>query len=291
MAKKQAEPTATEPISKPEVAESLPTVQETKAVSGIPETYNPEEWGQAQLTSRDVVIPRILLMQPMSPQVTDGKAAFGEFRESLNEEKLGKFDESFDVVPFWMEKVWVESQLIPAQKAGQPPEKKWFRTIPVTPANENLPSEGDSLDMSTGEMVNVVRDRVMNFYVLLANELNLGGAIPYVLPFRRTSMQAGKKLATQMYMKNINAGKSPASMVMSVFSKKESATINGQSVTYAVADIKPSGWAKPEHVADAFKWLQIMKSGKAKVHDESYAKEEATKEQPAPMPQEGTGNF
>jgi hypothetical protein len=277
------------------IQEKAVAVKQENRPSAITEQpYDPSVWGQANLTSRDVIIPRVLLMQPMSPQVTDGKAVFGEFRESLNDEVLGKFENGFDVIPFLMKKVFVESQVIPPAKAGGRPEKKWLRTIDITPENEALPYEGEATLPDTGEVVPVIRDRVMNFYVLLKAELELGGAIPYIISFRRTSMTAGKKMTTQMYMKNINAGKTPASMVMHIFAKKESNQIDGQNVTYAIADVKPVEQTPDRMIAEAFRWLQIVKDGNAKVHEDSYAKEaagESAEVKVGPVPQEGTGNF
>ena len=46
------------------------------------------DWGASPLSAKDIIIPRMLVMQPMSDMVTAGEAAFGEFRDSLNKEKL-----------------------------------------------------------------------------------------------------------------------------------------------------------------------------------------------------------
>ena len=59
-----------------------------------------DEWGGSPITSQDIILPRILMMQPMSDMVTEGNAAFGEFRESLNGTKLGDFKNPIEIVPF-----------------------------------------------------------------------------------------------------------------------------------------------------------------------------------------------
>lgn len=208
-------------------------------------------WDVPSISQRDVLIPAILLMQPMSPQVTDGKAAFGEFRETLNQEVLGKFEEGFEFVPFKLVKIFVE-------QIDLGDEKEFLRVVEITPANESLPYEDH--EMIDGKEVKIIRDRVMKFYVLLKSELDQGAAIPYTLSFKRTSYQAGQKLATQMFIKNLNSGKTPASMVMTVTAAKKTQ----DNKTWAAANCVPSGNASDRYVSEAFRWLEIVNSGKAK---------------------------
>jgi hypothetical protein len=256
---------------------------------GDPNAYDPEAWGQASITSKDVIIPRILLMQPMSPGVTEGKAKFGDFIESMNSEKLGDFENGIKVVPFYMEKVFIEYKI--TKKAGGKEEREFFRMVPITPVNENAPYEDEALDQESGEMVPISRDRTMNFYVLLVKELEIESAIPHIISFRKSSLNAGKKMTTQMYMKNINAGKNPASMIMSVLSKKQTGVIDGNNVTYGVCDVAPVGQTPPEYISEAFRWLQIIKEGKTKVDENSFNAEAGQEINVGPAPSEGTGKF
>lgn len=212
-------------------------------------------WDIPTLSQRDVIIPMILLMQPMSPQVTDEKAAFGEFRESLNMEVLGKFDKGFQFVPFKMVKYFTE-----AIDNGED-ENEWLRNVDITPQNENLPY--NDLEMIEGKEVKIVRDRVMKFFVLLVKELEQGSSIPYTFAFKRSNYKAGQKLATQMFIKNINSGKTPASMVMEITCAKTTS----DNKTWAVSDIKPIAQTENKYIAEAFRWLEIVNSGKAKEHD------------------------
>ena len=246
----------------PVVEAALEKIAEPSVPVVAGEASDLNAWGQAQLTTKDIIIPRILLMQPMSDKVTAGEAAFGEFRESLNNELLGKFEEGFEVVPFHMEKVFVEYD------ASNPKKKEFLRITPITPANENLKYE-DTEVTPEGKKLLVSRDRAMNFYVLLPQEIEVGGAIPYIISARRTSLNAGKKLATQMYMKNLAAGKNPAAVICKITAKKET----NDEGTYGVLDVTPSKATPTEYVAEAFKWLQLIKSGKAKVDEQAFNEE------------------
>ena len=262
MAKKEATKEAEVKEETKAVAEAP---QQTKAMAEAGSIDDMSQWGASSaITSKDIIIPRILLMQPMSDKVTAGEAAFGELRESLANEKLGDFNTKLNIVPFYMEKVFVEFNV------EDPEDKLFLRVVPITPANENLPYEDEEFNEKAGKKIKISRDRTMNFYVLLPSEIDLGTALPYILSFRRSNLQGGKQLATQMYVKNINSGKTPASVVMEVAVGKQS---NEKKQTWAVLNVKPSSPAKVEHIEAAFKWLKMVKDGKAKVDESSYAEE------------------
>lgn len=216
-------------------------------------------WGAPNVTQRDIIIPSIVVQQPTSPLVADGKAAFGEFRESLNNELLGKFEDGFNVIPFFMTKLFIERK--------DNADRSYIGAIQITPQNESLPynDEADVVDKKTGEVTRekITRDRVMRFYVLLEKELKAGAAIPYTISMKRTSFQAGQKLATQMYIKNLNSGKTPASVMMKISSvRKQKETLN-----WAAMDAIAAGPTPDEYVKEAWKWLEIINSGKTKEHN------------------------
>jgi hypothetical protein len=181
---------------------TVPAVREQNAISTQVSNAELDEWGMP-VSARDIIIPNIYLMQPMSEKVTAGDAAFGDFRESLSNEKLGDFKEGFDVVPLMLEKLWVEFD-----DSDDLDEKEYLRTVPVTPANEALPYEDQEKDQETGKMRKIARDLVFRFYVLLLKDLEMGTALPHIISFRRTSLRAGKQLATQMYVKTVQLTRS-----------------------------------------------------------------------------------
>ena len=241
--------------------------EETKAVAtkepnAAVQATDAAAWGANMgISAQDLIIPRILLMQPMSEKVTAGEAKFGEFRESLNWEELGSIEKPFEVLPFHLEKVFVEFDVT------DPKEKKFLRVVPITPANEDLPYE-DQERGESGQMIPISRDRTLNIYVLLPHELEMGSAIPHILSARRTSLQAGKKIATQ-FAKNAQVGKSPAAIIMEVSARKQTE----EKKTWAVMDVKPKRPTPDKYVVEAYKWMQMIVSGKAKVDTASYETE------------------
>jgi hypothetical protein len=245
------------------VQSSVPSVKGENAVAESGTGMNASDWGNGGVSAQDIIIPRILLMQPMSQKVTGGEAAFCEFRESLSNDLIGGIEAPFQIIPFHLEKVWIEFNV------DDPNEKEFLQVVPITPQNQQLPYEYEYRD-EDGKLCKGMRDYTMNFYVLRPEDIEIGAAIPYILSMRRSSLMAGKKLATQMYVKNTNAGKTPASTIMTVSCSK---TTNDKKQTYAIMDIKPLKAAGDAYVREAFKWVSLIQQGKTKAHEESYTEE------------------
>jgi hypothetical protein len=226
------------------------------------------EGSMPALSHKDVIIPAILFMQPMSPQVTGGTAAFGDFIESLNGVKLSKWEEGLEFVPFKMTKHFQEFIDCGAE------QDKYLRTIDITPANEGLPYEDE--EMIEGRKEKIKRIRVMKFYVLLESEVEAGTAIPYTISFKKSSHQAGKKLVSQI-TKNGESGKHPAYMKMKLVAKKET---EGNK-TWGVMDVVPTSAASLELQKKAFDWFQRTRTEKIKEHiDEEVRDVQASEEVP-----------
>jgi len=100
--------------------------------------------------------------------------------------------------------------------------------------------------------------------VLIPDEVKEGGCMPYVLSFRRTSLKAGKKLATQMFVKNRAANKNPAAVVLEVSGHSK----QNDDGEFIVQDVKAKRPSTDEEMVKAYEWYQLIHSGKTKV-DES----------------------
>ncbi len=236
------------------------TVKQTSEVS---EAMDLSSWGVSPgtVSSKDIIIPQIHMMQGMAKKVTAGLAAFGEFRESLGNQLLGGFNKPIEIIPFHMEKLWIEKQTIPD---GKKTKDVYVRTLPMTTENENLPWD---------ERVNGLGDfRVYTykFYVLLGNgEVNSG--IPHTIFLSKSSRKAGQKIATQMFVLNANAGKIPPATAMELSSNS---TTNDDG-TYAVADARATRPATAGEMQSAFRWLKLVKGGEVK-EDTTIEEEAAT---------------
>lgn len=213
---------------------------------------NLDAWGESPVSSRDIIIPKILAMQGLSELVTEGKAAFGDFVDSVSGEVLGSITKPLKFVPFYMEKVWI----ISSKKQGD--QKFEFEKYePVTPNNLDKPFTEFIMDRE------YKNEYSLQFYVLRPED----PSIPYVISFKSTSSRAGKILSTQMYVRNRAAGLTPASYVMELGGKKE----KNDKGTFVVMETKPVEKTSPELLVEAMNWLQIIRQGGAKVAAEAPA--------------------
>lgn len=203
-----------------------------------------DAWGDTNVDSRDVVIPKILLMQSTSEFVGEGTAKLGDFVDQLDKKVIGGFDRPIYVVPFHMEKVWIIS------KKGTGDSKFVFdRYEPVGTQQYPLTERVGDVEWKY--------EYTQQFYCLRLDDPSL----PYVIAFKSTSSKAGKALTTQMYVRNKTAGKIPPAYVMEISSRKE----KNDKGTFAVMEVKQSQETPPELIAEAYKWFKTVKSGSARV--------------------------
>lgn len=259
---------------KPKKGKEEPVYQEDKALEVkknnaaaiVAPVTSMEDWG-VEASSEDLVIPKLMLCQPMSDKVTAGDAAFGDIRDSLENVKYADFKTPLQFVPFFLQRKWVEYKLVP-KPGSHEVEKVYTGTVPLV-TNPRAPGYNDKLayeEIINGEKIQ--RDRVLDFYVLILDQIKEGG-IPHVISFRRSSMKAGKALYTQSYVKNIAAGKTPASFVMELSVKKES----NDKGTFGVMEVKSGREITPEEMASVTMWLGIIKAGKVKVDESDLAED------------------
>lgn len=214
---------------------------------------NLAEWGDTPaLSSRDTVIPRVMLCQMMSKPVINEEAKFGDLIDSVDKTKLGSFKDAFEVVPFHYAPVWVEKEW--DEKAD---EFKYLRTLPITPENDDLPFED-----SDGK---IMRVRTLQFFVLDPKDLT---ALPRIISFRSTSLKAGRNLSTLMYVRNKAAGLPPPAQAVKITVEKTS----NDKGTFAVLHVEPTRRTTPEEMAEAFKWFKAVntKSSAIKVDNSEF---------------------
>lgn len=227
----------------------------TKPAAEVALSTTVEDWGtDVFLGGQDIIIAKILPMQGPSELVTDGKAVIGEFRDSLSSEKLGSIADPIHIVPFHVEKVW---DIL--EEDGD--QFKWVRSEPliedpVKPGyNDNLPWN----DKENG--IDIKRVRRMNFYVMIVSQLEGGTAMPYVLSFKSTSYREGKKLFTQMYMRNRRSNLPPPAYTFKLSGTKE----KNDKGTFIVLKIDLDRRSTNEEMKECLSWFQLIRKGSVKV--------------------------
>ena len=196
-------------------------------------------WGDdTQVESKDIILPRLYMMQALSQLVSDDKAKVGDLVNSVTEEKLGDYETPVKFVPFKVEKLWFNYLA-----TGDKPE---FESIePVTAANINRPNE------TTVDGVKRTHQYALRAYTLVEGE-----QLPLVITFKSTSLRAGKQLMTEMFVKNKMAGKNPAARYMELISKKE----KNDKGTFCVFSLKAGDASPSEMQSTALQWVRTLAS-------------------------------
>jgi hypothetical protein len=209
------------------------------------------------ISTNDILIPKITLMQAMSQLVAEGEASVGEFRDTVDHEKFGDYKTPFEIIPFYITRKWVEYDVSTTKKGID----LSFRAIVPIITNPASPKYNDSLPYTSDDGL-ISRVRVQDLYCILPDEVELGTAFPYVIPFQKTSAKAGKKAYTQMYIRNGEKGASYCTLDVSA-----KATTNDKG-TFGVLDVKAKRKSTEAELKEAYKWYKIVSSGRTKV-DES----------------------
>jgi hypothetical protein len=215
-------------------------------------------WGGGQnLTSNDIVIGKILPLQFMSDKVKEKKGEYGQFRDTVTNKMFGDLTKPFEFIPFYMEKKWIEFDII-TNKAGA--RKREYKQIVPIVDNAALAGYNDDLPyVDAGQ--NIERDRCMDFYVMIPEEIATGEALPYLLSFRRTSLKAGKKLAMQMYTRNTRKGAAPAAITMLLSGKD----VSNDDGSFVVQDVEAARETTQEELKECFEWYKLVRKGVTKV--------------------------
>lgn len=208
-------------------------------------------WGADQdISSQDVMISKILPMQGSSKLIGEGKAMFGEYRDSVTEELLGSIKEPVEFIPFHCEKFWIVNK-----KESNENRFKYAYREPITRENENR-----SWTEKIGD-VEYKYEYTFMFYVIFPKDVEDGIPTPRTIQFKSTSVRGGKKLFTQMFVRNKQMKLTPASFVMSLLGKKMSNSDN----TWISLDVETSRKSTQPEMMAAFELFNAVKGGEQKV--------------------------
>ena len=135
----------------------------------------------------DIIVPRILLMQAMSPQVTNAQAQMGEIRDSIDGALLGNEKHPLDIV------ICHRFKTISVMKGDKGEE--FGGILPGTPENWMLPYE-ENEEQPDGGFVKIQRRKTYNYYVL---PLELDGeGLPFLISLSRTGTTTAKIINTKI---------------------------------------------------------------------------------------------
>jgi hypothetical protein len=221
-----------------------------------------DEWGAGpDVSKNDVIIPKLWLMQASSKLVGARKAQMGDLVNSATGEVVGNIDDGIEMVPFFVDKVWIINEFNPQNN-----QFDYKETIAIDASNEDWPWS----DKVNG--VAVKRTRCLNFFALLPNEIKKGNSLPFQVSFRGTSLKAGKQLMTQMYVLNRNQKLPPPAKAIKLAGKVES----NDKGTFAVLSVEVARDSSREEMIASLDLYKSMQKKEMKVD----STEENTQQEP-----------
>lgn len=239
----------------------MPNQEVTKTETNLPTGYR--TLSDLGFEAKDILIPRLMLAQNTSEAVGAGAAKLGDIYNSLSGEVLGGGQTLVELVPLHVFKTW---RIYNMSEEFRAQGGKLIRVDAFTAANADQKWEGvDTVSDNKGgtKQVPVRRDLCYNAFVLLVKELTEGFAFPANVIFKRTSLNAGKQVVSQIY--KLDMLKQPI-YSRSFFLTSEKTKGNGPNM-YAIFQAKPGTVVSPEHQKAAAGWADTVRAESVRVDD------------------------
>ena len=218
----------------------------TEEKTTIPTTLNTQDdWGDVQVESKDLMLPRLVLQQSGSDLVKDEKAKAGDYISTLTSDIYSK-DGKVKLLPFYARQyIRVE------KKVGNK-----FQFHRLDPYTGDIPSIGERQEGSE-----TVKDYHVYEFFCLTEE----GGLPVVISFKSTSHKTGKRLFNQMYIANKQLRRAPAHNWIELSSANQESNGN----RYKIMDFKLAEESSKENLDECLSWIRTFKSTTVFTSEES----------------------
>jgi hypothetical protein len=217
------------------------------------------DFAEVEFSASDLVIPKIMAMQPTSELVSQERAKYGDFINSVTEEIIGNIESKpIEFIPFFAVRKWCVQKKDPASG-----KLEFLSFEPITKENQGLPYESQE----NGETI--IRTMYRDIYVLLADS-----AVPFIVQFKGVSGRAGKVLMSNMYVYNTltNGGKTnPALFVWKLAGIKRS-NDKGRFIELACSQSRRS---TQDEINEAAKWSKLVNGQALEISTKKDKPEEA----------------
>ena len=210
------------------------------------------------ILSSDILLPRILLMQGLSPLVSEKrKFAIGDIIRSISEEKIGDDKHPIKFIPLRFDNFWVVKE---AKSPGK--KQKFVRLEPRNAKNETL--EWDFVE--NGKQMQ--RVKALNVLALLESDIERAKEktedglpdlnktlLPVMISFQSTSYKAGQSVVTHFAAaRKNNVAPYRYGLTLECYQDK-----NDQGV-FMVWKVGPSYPASQDAVKEATEWVHELKN-------------------------------
>lgn len=283
-------------MTKPKTKE-VTTKEENAVATHVPDFMKEDGGlGTENLDTNDLEIPRLILLQSLSPQVTEGDEKAGSFFHTILEESLVGKNEPLRIVPLYAEirymlwkPRWEGGGILARAELGEDGDHHW------NPANTKFtvkPSK-DRPDTVVWETTDTVRSsgldqfgssnpsdpnsqpaavKMHNFVVVLPDFPELG---PMVYTFQRGTSKTGANFATKVKFAD------GAPSFGQIFEMKSKLDNSGQGDYYGLS-LTRSGYVTDHEQYKSYKKLyENFKSMGVKIKDEEGAQDDGATTKPA----------
>ncbi len=218
--------------------------KDTGAVA-LTQDFTDGGWDNETVDTKDIIIPKVLLMHGSSELVKQGERNVGEIIKSTTGEVIAARGKTFEIVV--MDK-WKEWRIMRWNtEAGR---FEYDRMEAWTPDNDTLPWEYTE----NGEKFR--RDKALNFYGILAKDVE--NPFPIKLQFVRTAYKAGHKIA-DAYARALMEKQPPTRQVFEIGSE----LVKTGEDSYFTFTSKLGRASTEQEKAVALQWRKVIAQAKA----------------------------
>jgi hypothetical protein len=211
-------------------------------------------WGAEQASNKDLLIPKLHLMQDLSDQVKKGKARPGMIINSSTGEPVADTTTPVEIIPILTFNEWLLYDVI--DDRGKRKEVYSGKVL-VSKDNENWAKE----DVVQGKLVTRVRQ--INVMALLPKYVD---DLPFMLAFRKTSTLAGRKLSTHFQVSGMK-NKPAAAQVFNL----SAVSMTRENYSFYGFEVEPGRVTSEQELAKAYHWYQLFNRGSVKTAEEQDA--------------------
>lgn len=170
-----------------------------KKENSLPAQFNPQAAASMGLSSADMLMPRVLLMQGSSELVKKSKTKnSGDIIDSvagvtLLSSKEAQEGKKIEMVPLTAYKTWIIDRFDTVTQKW-----KYHTQQPMKPGEEKLPWDYEEFDEQTKLMNRYRRKYRINVYALIKSQIGTEDCLPYLVSFQVFALEEGKKITTHM---------------------------------------------------------------------------------------------
>lgn len=216
----------------------------------VPDAFKKKGVSASVIDQKDMLIPKLLTMQPTSNFVTEERAQIGDLVSSVTGQVVGGKGKWVKFVPLMTYKT-VEYYDITGQKPKFVKREAW--------------SAKNHANVEWEQTIGGIKMRVtecLNFYIFLESDLANPAGLPHLVSYRSTQKQGGKKLISH-FMQMEMMGAEPWFGVLEVTTVKQQ---NDKGVFFT-PDIRPVGQTDAKYAEKLTKWVDLIAKSAVKIDD------------------------